>query len=119
MEKGTEKNVRNRFLSFVTWSAEESDKVKNYRFLENCWMDSDENQASAELGTGPEKRVRIFLWDYQGDFHIIYVTFYGASEFSTFEAVSCTGHEKNRYFTPKKHINSNKKNITKTYQPIF
>ena len=49
----------------------------------------------------------------------MYVTFDGASKFSTFEAVSSTGHEKNRYFAPKKHIYSNKKNITKIYQPIF
>ena len=49
MEKGTEKNVRNRFLSFVTWSAEESDKVENYRFLENCSMDFNEIQAAWSL----------------------------------------------------------------------
>ena len=69
------------------------------------------------------KKAKILLQelnqDYHGDFHNIYVTFDGASKFSTFEAVSSTGHEKNRYFTPKKHINSNKKNITKIYQLIF
>ena len=41
-----EKNVRDRFLNFVTWSAEESDKVENYRFLENYSIDFDENQAA-------------------------------------------------------------------------
>ena len=47
------------------------------------------------------------LYDYQGDFHNLYVTFDGASEFPTFEAVSCTGNDKNRYFTQKKHKNAN------------
>ena len=48
-ERNREKNVRNRFLNFVTWSAEESDKVENYRFLENCSMEFDENQAAWSL----------------------------------------------------------------------
>ena len=48
-EKNREKNVRYRFLNFVTWPAEESDKVENYRFLENCSMDFDENQAAWSL----------------------------------------------------------------------
>ena len=39
-----ENNVRDRFLNFVTWSAEESDKVENYRFLENCSMEFAENR---------------------------------------------------------------------------
>ena len=43
-ERNREKNVRDRFLNFVTWSAEESDKVENYRFLENCSMKFAENQ---------------------------------------------------------------------------
>ena len=47
--RNREKNVRDRFLNFVTWSAEESDKVENYRFLENCSMDFDENQAAWSL----------------------------------------------------------------------
>ena len=59
------------------------------------------------LGTGPEKKAKIFFKNYQGDFHDLYVNFDGASEFSTFEAVSCTGNEKNRYFTQKKHKNAN------------
>ena len=48
-ERNRENNVRDRFLNFVTWSAEESDKVENYRFLENCSMDFDENQAAWSL----------------------------------------------------------------------
>ena len=44
-----EKNVRNRFFNFVTWSAEKPDKVENYRFLENYSMDFDENQAAWSL----------------------------------------------------------------------
>ena len=40
----TRRTVRDRFLNFVTWSAEESDKVENYRFLENCSMEFAENQ---------------------------------------------------------------------------
>ena len=39
-----EKNVRGRFLNFVMWPCEESDKVENYRFLENCSMEFAENQ---------------------------------------------------------------------------
>ena len=35
---------RSTFLDFVTWLAEESDKVENYRFLENCSMELAENQ---------------------------------------------------------------------------
>ena len=45
-EMNREKNVRDRFLNFGTWSAEEPEKVENYRFLENCSMDFDENQAA-------------------------------------------------------------------------
>ena len=41
-----EQNVRDRFFDFVAWSAEEPDEVENYRFLENCSMDFDENQAT-------------------------------------------------------------------------
>ena len=48
-ERNREKNVRGRFLNFVTWSAEESDKVENYRFLENCSMEFDENQDAWSL----------------------------------------------------------------------
>ena len=43
--RNREKYVRDRFLNFDTLSAEESDKVENYRFLENCSMDFDKNQA--------------------------------------------------------------------------
>ena len=43
-ERNREKYVRDRFLHFVTWSAEESDKVENYRFLENCSMEFAENR---------------------------------------------------------------------------
>ena len=48
-ERNREKNVRNRFLNFVTWSAEESDKVENYRFLENCSMEFAENQGKKSV----------------------------------------------------------------------
>ena len=47
--RNREKNVRDQFLNVVTWSAEESDKVENYRFLKNCSMDFDENQAAWSL----------------------------------------------------------------------
>ena len=43
-ERNREKNVRDRFLNFVTWSAEESDKVENYRFLQNYSMKFAENR---------------------------------------------------------------------------
>ena len=43
-QRTREKNVRSRFLNLVTWSAEESDKVENYRFLENYSMEFAENQ---------------------------------------------------------------------------
>ena len=50
IEKEIEKkNVRGRFLNFVMWPCEESDKVKNYRFLENCSMDFDDNQAAGSI----------------------------------------------------------------------
>ena len=42
--KEQRKNVRDRFLNFVTWSAEESDKVENYRFLQNYSMKFAENR---------------------------------------------------------------------------
>ena len=48
-ERNREKNVRDRFLNFVTWSAEESDKVENYRFLENCSMEFAENQGKKSV----------------------------------------------------------------------
>ena len=47
--RNREKNVRDRFLNFVTWSAEEPDKVENYRFLQNYSMDFDKNQAAWSL----------------------------------------------------------------------
>ena len=48
-ERNREENGRATFFDFVTWAAEESDKVENYRFLENCSMDFDENQAAWSL----------------------------------------------------------------------
>ena len=39
-----EENGRATFFDFVTWAAEKSDKVENYRFLENCSMKFAENQ---------------------------------------------------------------------------
>ena len=48
-EKKREENGLATFFDFVTWAAEESDKVENYRFLENCSMDFDENQAAWSL----------------------------------------------------------------------
>ena len=45
-ERNKEKSVRATFFDFVTWAAEEPDKVENYRFLEICSMDFDENQAA-------------------------------------------------------------------------
>ena len=47
-----------------------------------------------QLGTGPENKAKIFLPDYQGDYHDLYVTFDAGSDFQSFEAVSCTGIEK-------------------------
>ena len=48
-KRNWEKNVRGRFLNFVMWPCEDSDKVENYRLLENCSMDFDENQAAWSL----------------------------------------------------------------------
>ena len=48
-KRNGEENGRATFFDFVTWSAEEPDKVENYRFLENCSMDFDENQAAWSL----------------------------------------------------------------------
>ena len=31
---------RNWFFDFDKWAAKESDKVENYRFLRNCWMET-------------------------------------------------------------------------------
>ena len=42
--RNREENLRDRFLNFVTWAAEEPDKVENYRFLENCSLEFAENQ---------------------------------------------------------------------------
>ena len=53
------------------------------------------------LGTGPEKKAKIFLQDYQGDLYKLYVTFHCGSEFRTFEPVSCTGIEKIGIFSEK------------------
>ena len=36
-------------MNFVTWSAEESDKVENYRFLENRSMEFTENQGKKSV----------------------------------------------------------------------
>ena len=43
-KRNREENGRAIFFDFVTWSAEEPDKVENYRFLENCSMEFAENQ---------------------------------------------------------------------------
>ena len=32
------------FFDFGLWTVEDSDKVENNRFLENCWIDVAENQ---------------------------------------------------------------------------
>ena len=45
-ERNKKKSVRATFLDFGLWTVEESDKVENYRFLENCSMKFDENQRS-------------------------------------------------------------------------
>ena len=42
--KKQRKNTRGQFFNFVMWPSEESDKVENYRFLENCSMEFAENQ---------------------------------------------------------------------------
>ena len=39
------KNIRSQFSNFVTWSADESEVVENYRFLENSSINFNENQA--------------------------------------------------------------------------
>ena len=43
------KSLRATFFDFVPWTVEESDKVENYRFLEICSIDFDENQAACLL----------------------------------------------------------------------
>ena len=48
-ERNREENRQATFFDFVTWAAEESDNVENYRFLENCSMDFDENQGTWSL----------------------------------------------------------------------
>ena len=50
--------------------------------------------AYPSVGTGPEKKAKIFLQDYQGDFYNLYVTFDGGSDFRSFEPVSCIGIQK-------------------------
>ena len=44
-----EENGGANFFDFVTLAAEESDKVENFRFLENRSKDFDENQAAWSL----------------------------------------------------------------------
>ena len=48
-KRNRKENRRATFFDFVTWAAEESDKVEIYRFLENCSMDFDENQGAWSL----------------------------------------------------------------------
>ena len=48
-KRNREKNGRGTFFDFVTWSAEEPDKVENYRFRKNCPMDFHENQGAWSL----------------------------------------------------------------------
>ena len=43
------KSLQATFFDFVPRTVEESDKVENYRFLEICWIDFDENQAACLL----------------------------------------------------------------------
>ena len=42
-------NCRDRFFDFDHGHVREAGKVENYRFLENCSMDFDENQAAWSL----------------------------------------------------------------------
>ena len=44
------KNEQDVFLKVLTLSAEETDIVENYRFLENCWIDFDKNHVAFVQG---------------------------------------------------------------------
>ena len=65
------------------------------------------------------KKAKIFLWDYQGDLYILYLTFHCGSELQTSEPVSCTGIEKIGIFSEKIGFFSNKKNCPKFSSQFF
>ena len=56
---------------------------------------------------GTRKKVKIFLWDYQGDFLNQYVTLDGASKFSIFDILFRSWEKP--VFYQKKHVNTIKK----------
>ena len=86
-ERNREENGRATFFDFVTWAAEESDKVENYRFLENCSIEFAENQQKSVFN--------IFSPPIMKNFKI------GSENFRIFFDFTCADRQnfqKNRFF---------------------
>ena len=89
--------------------------------LRHWWLDnwtpkfSTSCEINLSIGTGPEKKAKIFLQDYHRDFYNLYVTFYSGSEFRTLVPVSCTGFEKTGIFAGKIDFSQFKKKGTKRH----